>query len=160
MQPGAELGWILTLIYLGLDLGYLFCGAAVLWLTKRSWTLPRARTAVFLIATAALACCGAVPLAGSTRDAAALLVLANFGAGAWIAMYLTMAQEVSATHVSTAAGLLGGSGSLAGALAMWAVGRVTNSTASFAIPMLAVTAAACIAAFAGLAVVRRRTVQV
>ena len=160
MQPGAELGWILTLIYLGLDLGYLFCGAAVLWLTKRSWTLQRARTAVFLVASAALASCGAVPLAATTRDAAALLVLANFGAGAWIAMYLTMAQEVSTTHVSTAAGLLGGSGSLAGALAMWSVGRVTNSTASFAIPLLAVTAAACIAAFAGLAVVRRRTIQV
>ena len=160
IQPGSELGWILTLIYLGLDLGYLFCGAAVLWLTKRSWALPRARTTVFAIATAALACCGLVPLAESTRAAVALLVLANFGAGAWIAMYLTMAQEVSSTHVSTAAGLLGGSGSLAGALAMWAVGRVTNATSSFLIPMVGVTAAAFLAAAAGIAVVRRRAVQV
>ena len=158
IQPGSELGWLLTLVYLGLDVGYLFCGAAVLWLAKKAWPLARSRTTVFLIATAALACCGAVPFAGTTRDAVVLLVLANFGAGAWIAMYLTMAQEVSQTHVSTAAGLLGGSGSLAGALAMWGVGRVTHSTSSFVIPMLCVSVAACIAAVAGLAVVRRRTV--
>ena len=160
LQPGAELGWILTLIYLGLDLGYLFCGTAVLWLTKKKQPLSRARTVVFFIATAALACCGAVPFAATTREAVVLLVLANFGAGTWIAMYLTMAQEVSPTHVSTAAGLLGGSGSLAGAFAMWGVGRITSLTSSFLIPMLAVTIAACAAALAGIAVVRRRTVQV
>jgi hypothetical protein len=88
-----------------------------------------------------------------------LLVIANFGAGAWIAMYLTMAQEVSDTHVSTAAGLLGGSGSLAGALAMWAVGAVTHHTGSFVVPMLSVSAAAALAACAGLAVVRHRNLQ-
>jgi len=69
-------------------------------------------------------------------------------------MYLTMAQEVSAEHISTAAGLLGGSGSLAGALAMWAVGRVTHQTGSFAIPMIAVAGAGVLAALAGLAVTR------
>jgi ACS family hexuronate transporter-like MFS transporter len=156
LEPGRELGWILTLIYLGLDLGYLFCGLAVLWQTKRNRDLSTARRNVFLIATAALACCGAVPFAPALRDATMLLVITNFGAGVWIAMYLTMAQEVSQTNVSTAAGLLGGSGSLAGALAMWAVGRATTATNSFAGPMLAVTAAACIAALAGLRVVRHQ----
>jgi cyanate permease len=92
------------------------------------------------------------------NTAVAALVLANFGAGTWIAMYLTMAQEVSSTHVSTAAGLLGGSGSLAGALAMWAVGRVTKSTGDFVIPMLAVSVAAFVAALAGIAVVRGQKV--
>ena len=50
-------------------------------------------------------------------------MLVNFGLGIWVAMYLTMAQEVSSTHISTAIGLLSGCGSLAGALAMWAVGK-------------------------------------
>ena len=67
-------------------------------------------------------------------------------------LYLTMAQEVSEEHVSTAAGLLGGSGSLAGAVAMWAVGKVTLETGSFAIPMIAVAVAGILAAVAGFAV--------
>jgi MFS transporter, ACS family, hexuronate transporter len=157
LQPGSELGWILTLIYLGLDLGYIFSGGGVLLLTRRKWPLARARVLVFTLATVALACCALVPFAPGVRDATVLLVLANFGAGAWIAMYLTMAQEVSPSHVSTAAGLLGGSGSLAGALAMWAVGRVTQSTGSFVLPMAAVGVAAVIALFAGLWIVRAQT---
>ena len=154
VQPGKELGWILTLIYLGLDLGYLFGGAAVLGLTKRGWHVGNARTAVFSLATLLLAACGLVPFAQDMNIAIVLLVTANFGVGTWIAMYLTMAQEVSSTHVSTAAGLLGGSGSLAGALLMWAVGVVTKETGSFVIPMLGVTVAAVLALFAGLSVVK------
>jgi len=75
--------------------------------------------------------------------------MANFGAGGWIAMYLTMAQEVSSTHISTAIGLLSGCGSLAGALAMWGVGRITRQTGSFSIPMASVALAAVLSAFAG-----------
>lgn len=153
VEPGKELGWILTLIYLGLDLGYLFSGAAVLGLTRRGWELGKARVAVFTIATVLLAVCGLVPFV-QLQGAIVLLVLTNFGVGTWIAMYLTMAQEVSATHVSTAAGLLGGSGSLAGAVLMWAVGVVTKQTGSFLIPMLGVTVAALLAFIAGLLVLQ------
>ena len=154
LKPGVDLGYILTLIYLGLDLGYLFSGAGVLVLAKRGVALRSARTAVFTVATVALASCALVPFAPALHQAVALLVVANFGAGAWIAMYLTMAQEVSERHVSTAAGLLGGSGSLAGALAMWAVGHVTQSS-GFVLPMLAVGVASLAALIAGLAVVRQ-----
>ena len=73
----------------------------------------------------------------------------NFGLGIWVAMYLTMAQEVSNTHVSTAIGVLSGCGSLAGAVGMWAVGRVTQQTGSFSIPMGTVALAAGVAAIAG-----------
>ncbi|MGH9627902.1 MAG: MFS transporter, partial [Bryobacteraceae bacterium] len=155
LEAGGQMVWILTAIYLGLDLGYLACGAGVLWLTRNGRTVAQARRTVFLAATALLALCGAVPLAVRLEAAVALLAIVNFGVGAWIAMYLTMAQEVSATRVSTAAGLLGGSGSLAGAFAMWAVGSVTEQTGSFLLPMLAVTVAGLLAAAAGLAVTRR-----
>jgi cyanate permease len=70
-------------------------------------------------------------------------------------MYLTMAQEVSATHVSSAAGTLSAFGSLFGAFAMWAVGRVTNSAGDFTIPMIGVTVAIAMAAVAGWASSRR-----
>jgi nitrate/nitrite transporter NarK len=81
-----------------------------------------------------------------------LLAIVNFAIGIWISMYLTLAQEVSNEHISTAAGLLGGAGALGGALAMWAVGRVTQATGSSAVPMAAVAVAGVIAAAAGYAI--------
>jgi MFS transporter, ACS family, hexuronate transporter len=150
----SDLAGVLTVIYLGLDLGYLFCGAAVLLLTRHGISLRTARTAVFSVATVLLACTALVPFTVTVKQGVSLFVAANFGAGIWIAMYLTMAQEVSTVHVSTAAGLLGGSGSAAGALAMWAVGRVTHITGSFSAPLTAVAAVAFIAAIAGRAAVR------
>jgi len=150
----ADLRWILTAIYLGLDLGYLACGGSVLWLTHRGAGVQRARRVVFLSASALCLLSATVPWLPSVNEAVAALVVVNFAIGVWIAMYLTMAQEVSPTHVSTAAGLLGGSGSLAGALAMWAVGAVTKRTQSFTIPMTAVSVAILLAALAGLSASR------
>ena len=153
LQPGRELGLALTLIYLGLDLGYLCCGLGVRMLARRM-PVPQARRAVFTAATAILSMSAAVPFLEGLISAIAALAAVNFAIGIWIAMYLTMAQEVSSEHVSTAAGLLGGSGSLAGALAMWWVGAVTQQTHSFAIPMAAVALAGMAAAAAGFQVTR------
>ena len=148
----SALASILTMIYIGLDLGYLACGAAVLLLTRYGWLLGAARQSVFLVASVLLGLAALVPFAPNLRWVIVFLVLANFGAGCWIAMYLTMAQEVSEEHVSTAAGLLGGTGSLVGAFAMWAVGAISESTASFTAPLAAVGLAAVAAAVAGMAV--------
>ncbi len=153
VAPGRLLGIILTLIYVGLDAGYLICGFVVRQLSKRHGP-RRARRTVFLAATALLVMAAGIPLMPSAEWAAGVLILVNMGAGMWIAMYLTLAQEVSPRHVATAAGLLGGSGSLAGAVAMWAVGRVTRLTHSFALPFVGVTVAALLAALAGLAATR------
>jgi len=139
------------LIYLGLDLGYLACGFGVRKLA-RTRSIAQARRIVFTAATVLLCASALVPALRSEEAAIAALVVVNFSVGIWIAMYLTMAQEVSEEHVSTAAGLLGGSGSLAGAVAMWAVGKVTLETGSFAIPMIAVAVAGILAAVAGFAV--------
>lgn len=154
LELGGKVGWLLTFIYVGLDLGYLACGTGVLALTRRGLTTRQARRYIFCAATALLAMSAAVPLAATIPAAAAVLAAVNFGAGMWIAMYLTMAQEVSRTNVSTAAGLLGGSGSLAGALAMWGVGNITQQSGSFLIPLLAVALAAVLAAAAGMMVTR------
>lgn len=151
VKAGAELSGILTLAYLGLDLGYLACGFASRALAKRM-PLGCARRVVFLSATALMGVAAAIPFAGSQQLLIAALMTLNFAAGCWIAMYLTMAQEVSSEDVSTAAGLLGGSGSLAGALAMWAVGWVTTATGSFSAPFAAVAAAGVLAAIAGWSV--------
>jgi MFS transporter, ACS family, hexuronate transporter len=149
LAPGRQLGWILTLIYLGLDLGNLVCGTAILMLARRGYAAPAARRIVFLWATAPLLLCAGVPHLPLLSQAVGVLAAVNIGLGVWVAMYLTMAQDVCRTHVSTTVGVLSGSGSLAGALAMWAVGKVTHATASFAIPMAAFAVAAGLAAVAG-----------
>ena len=136
--------WILTGIYLGLDLGNILCCAGVLALTRSGRPLMASRRIVFAWATVPLFCCGAVPLLPGLAQAVVLLNAVNIGLGVWTDMYLTMAQDVSTTHISSAIGLLSGSGSLAGALAMWAVGKVTHHTNSFVIPMLAFSVAAAL----------------
>jgi ACS family hexuronate transporter-like MFS transporter len=150
-----ETKWILTAIYIGLDLGYLVCGASTMWLVHRGLSVSTARRCVFLVATLVMLSSAAIPWVRDLNTVVLLLTAVNFAIGAWITMYLTMASEVSRNHVSTAAGLLGGSGSLFGALAMWAVGKVTQATGSFSVPMVLVAVAACLASFAGLAVTRK-----
>ena len=154
LSPGRQLAWILTAIYLGLDLGNLLCGAGVLSLTRRGRPLLAARRTVLLAATAPLVTCALVPLLPGLSQTVFVLVAVNIGLGVWVAMYLTMVQDVSSTHVSTALGLLSGCGSLAGAVAMWAVGKVTHQTGSFAIPMIAFSIAAVVSAVAGCAASR------
>ena len=92
-----------------------------------------------------------MPFIATPWAAVAALVTVNMGLGIWNSMYLTLAQEVSSTHVSSAAGTLSAFGSLFGAFAMWAVGRVTNSAGDFTIPMMGVTVAILLAAIAGWA---------
>src|SRR6266849_6693463 len=91
LSPGRQMGWILTAIYLGLDIGNLFCGAGILVLTRWGRSVQDARRIVFLIASASLVCCAAVPVL-TLAGAVIALALVNFGLGIWVAIYLTMAQ--------------------------------------------------------------------
>ena len=149
IAPGPRQAKILTATFLGLDLGYLTCGVIVLILVKWGMTLRSSRRAVLLTASCLMAGAGLVPMVGDFNITVGILVMAVFAAGVWIAMYLTLAQEVWPQAVSTAAGLLGGSGSLTGALLMWAVGKVTESTGSFSWPLFGVSCLALLAAVAG-----------
>jgi len=149
LTAGTHLAGILTLTYLALDIGYLSCGLVVLLLTRRGISLRAARRMVLLGASLSIACAGLVGLARSPQIASVLLIVAVFGTGLWISMYLTLAQEVSPAYVSTAAGLLGGSGSLAGALYMQIVGRVSQTTGSFVLPFSITSVMAAAAAVAG-----------
>jgi len=155
LVPGMHLGEILTVVYLSLGIGNIGGGVATLWLARRNYSVETSRRIVFLSATVLVAACALVPFLAATSSAVAALVAVNLGLGIWTSMYLTLAQEVSSEHVSTAAGTLSGFGSLAGAVAMWAVGRITESTGSFTIPMVSVTVALGLAAVAGLAASRR-----
>jgi len=154
LVPGARLAGLLTFIYLALDVGNIGGGACTLWLAKR-YSVETARRIVFSTASALVIACAFVPFIAAPWAAVAALVTVNMGLGVWNSMYLTLAQEVSSTHVSSAAGTLSAFGSLFGAFSMWAVGRVTNSAGDFTIPMMSVTIAILLAAVAGWASSRR-----
>ena len=158
LVPGVRLGEMLTVIYLSLDVGNIGGGACTLWLT-RYFSVETARRVVFITATGLVGLCAIVPFIAKPWSAVAALVGVSLGLGTWNSMYLTMAQEVSSTHVSTAAGTLSGFGSLVGALAMWVVGDVTESIGGFTIPMMAVTVAIALAAVAGWAVTQRLAID-
>jgi ACS family hexuronate transporter-like MFS transporter len=154
LVPGNQLGGMLTVIFLALDIGNIGGGACTLWLA-RNFSVETARRIVFLSATGLVAGCALVPFIGTAWGAVAALAAVNLGLGVWSSMYLTLAQEVSSVNVSTAAGTLSGFGSLVGAFAMWAVGRVTNSSGDFTIPMVSVTVAIVLAAIGGWAASRQ-----
>lgn len=147
MAPGSsDMKWILTLIYLGLDLGYLAFGLACL-------RMPR--IAVFSVATALVSLAASVPWIADRTAMTAVLMASNLGLGMWMSMYLTLTQEVSKQSVSTAMGLAGGIGSLAGAVLMWIVGRVTDQTHSFQGPFVGIAVAIVCAWMAGVAAERK-----
>ncbi len=132
---GAELANRLVLVYLALDLGLILGGATVAWLAGGgSVSSARRRVA----ATGAL-CMAAIPLVAWLQDLnwiTALICLATFGLGCFMVNYLACTSEVSAKRVSTAAGFLGGTGSLAGAGFMWLVGDLVTRHGSFGVAFL------------------------
>lgn len=140
-----EMKWILTAIFLALDLGYIAFGLACLRVS---------RTLVFSAATVLVAFASGVPWATSRTELIALLAISNFGLGMWMAMYLTFTQEISKESVSTAMGLLGGTGSLAGAIVMWLVGVITERTHSFDLPLYAIAGAIALTWVAGITLQR------
>ncbi len=145
----AAMAAMLTSAYLALDLGNLSAGAAVYLGLRGGLKLHTARRVVFVAASVIGLAAAAIPAAHGRGVVLALTCCVTYSLGLWVAMYLTLAQEVDLANVSTVAGLLGGSGALAGAVAMWAVGTVTARTGSFAAPLFGVTAAVVIAAAAG-----------
>jgi ACS family hexuronate transporter-like MFS transporter len=141
IHVASRLATVLTCAYLGLDLGNI-AGGLLLGRVERRF--------VALLASSLLLSAAAVPFVPELSGAAVLIVSMNFALGVWVSIYLTMSQEVDANPISTIAGILGASGSLAGALAMWLVGYVTQQWQSFLLPLVGVSVAGVAAAAAVL----------
>ena len=80
-----------------------------------------------------------VPVVALLRDIdliTAVISLATFGLGWFMVNYLTFSAEVSTSRVSTTVGLLGGTGSLAGAGFMLLVGGSIERSGSFGLAFL------------------------
>jgi len=127
---GRELAKRLVIVYLALDVGLWTGGALVAWLARRMDT-ARARVIVTAVGALCMAMIPAVALVQDLNSITAIICLATFGLGWFMVNYLAFTAEVSKTRVSTAAGLLGGTGSLAGAGFMLLVGGTVEHSHSF-----------------------------
>lgn len=129
---GQELASRLVLVYLALDAGLILGGWLVAALTRKMGVVPARR----LVAIAGALCMMGVPAVSWMRSLdliTAMICVATFGLGCFMVNYLAFASEVSATKVSTATGILGGAGSLAGAAFMWLVGDTVMRSGGFAV---------------------------
>jgi ACS family hexuronate transporter-like MFS transporter len=129
---GQELASRLVIVYLALDAGLILGGWLVAALTRKLGVVPARR----MVATAGALCMMGVPAVSWMRSLdliTAVICLATFGLGCFMVNYLAFASEVSATKVSTATGILGGAGSLAGAAFMWLVGDTVMRSGGFAV---------------------------
>jgi ACS family hexuronate transporter-like MFS transporter len=125
----------LVLVYLALDAGLILGGAAVAWIA-RGIVVSAARRRV---AGLGALCMATIPTVALLRDLnliTGIICLATFGLGCFMVNYLACTSEVSDRRVSTAAGLLGGAGSLSGAAFMWLVGDLVTRHASFGLAFL------------------------
>ena len=129
---GKELAKRLVIVYLTLDLGFLTGGALVM-LLARKLQVRQARKLVISVGALLMM---SIPVVSKFRDInwiTAVLCIATFGLGWFQVNYLTFTSEVSVKRASTATGLLGGAGSLAGAAFMLLVGGSVEQSGSFSI---------------------------
>ncbi len=132
---GAELAQRLIIVYLALDVGLWSGGGLVAWLARR-WEVRKAR---LLVTAVGGVCMMTVPLIALAKDLnliTGIISLATFGLGWFMGNYLTFSAEVSRKRTSTAVGLLGGIGSLAGAGFMLLVGGSIERSGSFSLAFL------------------------
>lgn len=134
---GKDLAERLVIAYLALDVGLWTGGALIAWLSRR-WSVRGARLFVTSVGTV---CMMTVPLVSRFHNInliSTVICVAMFGLGWFMINYLSFSSEVSTARVSTAVGLLGGIGSLAGAGFMLLVGATVQWTGGFATAFLMV----------------------
>ena len=133
LSPGKQLAWILTAIYLGLDLNNLLCGASGAHPPRQSAAggAPDRIAGGLAPLVAARLCRYFRAEPGGLRSGGR-----EYRLGVWVAMYLTMIQDVSNTRLDRSG--IGKRLRFAGRrIGDVGVGKVTHQTGSFAIPMVA-----------------------
>ncbi|HEX7361792.1 MAG TPA: MFS transporter [Bryobacteraceae bacterium] len=128
---GTTLGTEMLLAYVGLGLGSAVGGIPVFWLSKRAWSIHRARKVTVLGLCVLVVPIMTVPHTKSLVASIILVCAATFGMGAWVANYLSALQDLSRRRVASIAGIVGAFGAFAGALGMWAVGLVSSTAYGF-----------------------------
>lgn len=131
MHFDTQLGTVMLVPYLAVGLGSALGGLPVFLLTRRHWTIYRARKVTLMFISALTLPAMIVPYTQTFSAVLTIIVVVTAGMGAWIANYISALQDLSPRHVASVAGLIGCFGAFAGALGMWLVGVVSSTSYGF-----------------------------
>jgi len=127
-----NIGFLLIIPFLTLDIGYMGGGWIASWLMKDGWSLNRARKTV--MAASAVCMLSAIPavLSASTVEFVMLVSLATLGHGGWAANIMTLPGDmVPHRLVGTLYGLTAFGGGLGSILFMQITGKLVDMQRSF-----------------------------
>lgn len=130
-----ELSILLTIVYIGLDIGYMGGGALVMPLVKKGWSTLRARLAIMSVSALLMSTAACIPWVTNVWLVALLLCLLNIGRGGWGSNFFTFTQEISPDKIALLTGIAGCAGALGGAVFTNYVGKVSN-TGDFTTPFV------------------------
>lgn len=155
-----QLGGTLVIPFLGLGLGYIFGGAAVLYLSRRKFGVAISRKLIMVVTAVQMLLAIAVPWAKTTAGAMALIFVVTMGLAAWQANYLSFVEEVSHKHVAGVSGVIGSAGAFSGALFVWLAGELSKGVHRFAPVFVALGIMPLVATMGVLVIMGRITVEI
>jgi ACS family hexuronate transporter-like MFS transporter len=132
-----NVGLLLIIPFLALDVGKVGGGWVSSWLMKHGWTLDRARKIVMLVS--ALCMLGSIPAMWFTTPLASVLCisLATFGHGAWATTTQTIPGDIVAPRfVGTVYGMTAFGGGVGAIIFTYATGQMVDAYGSFTIPFV------------------------
>jgi ACS family hexuronate transporter-like MFS transporter len=127
-----QMGWILTIPYIALDLGYIAGGWISSRLMRRGYTVSVARKSVMVVSCLFMMCSVPAALVSSATLFIILVSIATAAHGLWTANVLTLpADLVPEPLVGSAYGITATGGGLGGLIFMQITGMVADKTHSF-----------------------------
>ena len=127
-----DIGFLLTIPFLTLDLGYIGGGWIASRLIKRGWSLNRSRKTVMVLSALCMVASIPAPLAPTTSGFVLLISIATFGHGSWASNIMTLPGDIAPHRlVGTLYGMTAFGGGLGSILFMQITGKLVDVQQSF-----------------------------
>lgn len=124
-------GMVTVPIFLGADLGNLFSGGLIKWLTSKGWSVRKARGITLTVAALLILPVSLIKYADSIYIIVALLGLAGLGITSFVANYTACQQDFSFGNVGIVAGILGMSSNVFAATVNPLIGRYIDQSGNY-----------------------------
>jgi len=124
-------GMVTVPIFLGADLGNLFSGGLIKWLTHRGWSVRQARGFTLTCAALLILPVSLIKYADNIYVIVTLLGLAGLGITSFVANYTACQQDFSFGHVGIVAGILGMSSNVLAATVNPLIGKYIDQSGNY-----------------------------
>ncbi len=124
-------GFLTTPIFLAADVGNIFSGALIKFLTVRGWSLRKARGTTMILAGGLILPVVLVPYLANSYAIIGLLALGGMGLTSIIANYTACQGDFSFANVGIVAGVLGLSSNVCSAIANPRIGAYVDRTGNY-----------------------------